>query len=72
MSMVQINHDRQQDLPVAECDKCRGEIYREETMYQWEGLWMCPECFESVIQAWMKDDLRGLALALNVDMEVQI
>jgi len=38
--------DRQCDTPAAHCDRCEGEVYREETMYAWEGAHICCVCME--------------------------
>ena len=32
------------DVPVAGCDLCGGELYRDETAYRINGETICPDC----------------------------
>lgn len=40
--------DRQCALPVAYCGRCRGEVYREDIVYTWEGGYVCAVCMEEL------------------------
>ena len=57
--------DRQQDNPVSECEKCRQEVYHGEARFQWEGRWLCPDCFRALLTAARKQ------LALEMGLEVE-
>lgn len=61
--------DPQDAIPSSTCEKCRGEVYSGETMYLWEGTWLCPDCFKSAIEKLLEADPRQLALELNLEME---
>ena len=58
--------DTQQETPAAWCERCRQEVYSGETMYRWEGQWLCPECFREAIE---RTSLAQLALELRLDTE---
>lgn len=38
-------YDSQTTPASAYCEKCRQEVYRGEARFQWEGRWLCPDCF---------------------------
>lgn len=65
------NLDAQERPAVAHCEnpKCRGEIYREETTYFYEGRWLCSDCFKAEIEHILESDPRTLALAMGLDMQ---
>lgn len=64
--------DPQDAVTVAICGnrKCRGEVYSGETMYLWEGVWLCPDCFKSAVESLLSENPRQLALELDLDMRV--
>lgn len=43
--------DLQRDMPAARCAQCQGEVYREDTLYLWEGVLICEECLEDKFSA---------------------
>ena len=45
--------DSQQEIPVCSCEGCGGEIYREELLYEWQGKWVCVDCFQSEMRGWL-------------------
>lgn len=54
--------DLQCEKPVARCDRCGGEIYREDTLYAWEGTSICGLCIEdrfNALTTWEKAELLG-------------
>ena len=59
--------DRQLEWPVGRCPHCRGEVYRGERLTQWEGGWICPDCFADRVESWLNRQPEGLALALGLD-----
>ena len=40
-----IPRDLQEELPVAKCDSCKGEVYAEELVHLIDGFIICTECF---------------------------
>ena len=56
--------DTQQETPAAWCERCRQEVYSGETMYRWEGQWLCPECFRDAVN---NADLWTLAADMGLD-----
>lgn len=61
--------DVQQERPVARCNKCKGEIWREESTFIWENRELCSDCFKGLIESLMREDLTGLAYMMNVDVQ---
>ena len=57
--------DVQQDEPVCSCEYCGGEIYREETVFEWQGKWVCVDCFQSELSAWLRHDPEQAAQELG-------
>ena len=45
--------DVQQEEPVCRCEHCQGEVYREETLYEWQGRWVCVDCFQGEMSRWL-------------------
>ncbi len=43
--------DKQCDEPAAYCCLCGGEVYREDTLYVWEGRHICSACMEDKFNA---------------------
>lgn len=66
-----MNPDAQERPAVTQCEnpKCRGEIYREETTYFYEGNWICEDCFKAEVGKILRIDPRALALAMDLDMQ---
>lgn len=64
--MIKTNplRDFQRESPSCYCEKCRQEVYGGETMYLWEGQWMCPECFRIALNL---EPLDQLALELGIE-----
>ena len=56
--------DEQCETAPAWCDKCRQEVYGGETMYLWEGQWICPECFRDALNS---TDLWTLAADMGLE-----
>lgn len=45
--------DVQQEAMVCRCEGCLGEVYREETLYEWQGRWVCVDCFQGEMGRWL-------------------
>lgn len=45
--------DIQQDEPICACGACGGEVYREERLFEWQGKWVCVDCFQSELSGWL-------------------
>ena len=58
--------DPQEEVPAAFCRRCRGEVYRGETLYFWEGQPICPDCFRLVVQRLLDTSPLLLAQDLGV------
>lgn len=58
--------DPQMDRPARECDRCRGELYSGETVYNWDGKEICPDCFEEVVTDWVRKAPSEVASALRI------
>ena len=58
--------DPQQEAPAAFCRRCRGEVYRGETLYFWEGRPICPDCFRLEVQRLLDTSPLLLAQDLGV------
>jgi len=61
--------DVQRNGPVCQCQMCLGEVYREETMYEWEGKLICSDCFQDVIWVFVKAHPEELASELGIEMQ---
>lgn len=64
--MIKTNplRDFQRESHSCYCEKCRQEVYGGETMYLWEGQWMCPECFRDALN---NTDLWTLAADMGLE-----
>lgn len=60
--------DTQQAEPVVRCSKCKGEVYRDETTFVWDGKEICSDCFKELVEYLMRNDLSGLASMMDVDV----
>ena len=45
--------DTQQEEPVCTCGQCGGEVYRGESLFEWQGKWVCVDCFQSELNCWL-------------------
>lgn len=61
--------DIQQDTPACYCKHCSGEVYPGETVYKWQDKEICPDCFKSVVTAWLEEAPREVAAAMGIEME---
>ena len=60
--------DVQEDLPV-QIAGCGHEIYRDEPLFQWEGKWVCLDCFKDRMTAMLEDDPVLLACEMGLEVE---
>ena len=68
MSAIQLNPDAQDRTPVTHCEKCKGEIWRDEPIFKWDGKWVCLDCFKAAVGAPLEDD--PILLAYEMQLEV--
>jgi len=61
--------DMQNEAPVSWCDKCRQEVYRGDARYQWEGRWLCPDCFRAAVNKALNECPEQVALELGLEIE---
>lgn len=59
--------DLQEEAPAAACERCRGEVYSGETMYLWEGEWLCSDCFKAAVEAMLEGCPSQVALEMGLD-----
>lgn len=57
--------DPQDEAPAAFCEKCLGEVYREESMFDWNGIRLCADCFKDKVRAWLELSPEQVANALG-------
>ena len=57
--------DIQNDEPAARCEKCLGEVYAEETMFEWDGRDICVDCFKENVRLWLELSPQQVAGALD-------
>lgn len=57
--------DPQAEAPVCSCGACLGEVYRGETLFEWEQKKICPDCFRQKISDWLEQSPEQLADALD-------
>lgn len=50
------NPDAQARPPVSHCGRCDGEVWSDEPIFQWDGQWICLDCFKDAIKAMLEDD----------------
>lgn len=60
--------DAQEETAVATCQRCHGEIYRDEATYIWEGKEICLDCLKAAITAMLEDN--PVQLANEIGLEV--
>lgn len=60
--------DTQADSPVAHA-ACGHEIYRGELTFQWEGRWLCPDCFRSAVERALRENPALVALEMGLEVE---
>lgn len=61
--------DRQEENPVCLCGRCAGEMYAGEVLFGWEGQRLCADCFQSAVNAWVKEAPLEVAEELSVMAE---
>lgn len=57
--------DAQDETPSAYCEACRGEVYREESLFDWDGKQICPDCFKRKVRSWLELSPEQVANALG-------
>lgn len=62
--------DRQSIPPVCLCLRCGGELYPGEVGYVWNGIQICPDCFKTVVTAWLEESAQEVAAALGVETQL--
>ena len=45
---------------------CGHSIYKGEKMYEWDGKWLCPDCFLEKVEEMTLDEIAEL---LNVEVK---
>ena len=61
--------DSQRDRPAARCGRCRGEVYRGEPMYAFEGRYLCSDCLEALFTCLTTREKAALLGALEAPAE---
>lgn len=62
------NPDAQARPPVSHCGRCNGEVWSDEPIFQWDGQWICLDCFKDSIKAMLEDDPVLLAYEMQVEV----
>lgn len=57
--------DSQEETPVCYCDRCGGEVYREEMLFEWDGKRICTDCFKEKVRLWLELSPQQVARALD-------
>ena len=42
--------DIQQDEPASRCPMCGGEVWAGEVLFEWEGGFVCVDCFRDAMR----------------------
>ncbi len=42
------------------CDCCGQEVWEGETLYEWDGEWICPDCFKDKVSEYSLDEIAKL------------
>lgn len=61
--------DRQSIPPIGLCPRCGGELYPGELGYVLDDRQICPDCFKTVVIAWLEESAREVAAALGVEAQ---
>ena len=61
--------DRQGEIPVCLCGRCKGEVYSGEHIFRWERQRICVDCFKSVVTVLLNDAPYEIAGELGVEHE---
>lgn len=61
--------DVQEEAPAALCERCGGEVWRGERRFQWEGKWLCPDCFRFAVERMLRNYPESLAYELGLEVE---
>lgn len=59
--------DAQDESPVSTCQRCRGEVYRFETLFKFEGRWICVDCLREIISDLLEHSPTQMAQLLQFD-----
>ena len=59
--------DVQEDSPVCLCQKCGGEVYAGETLFEWSGKRVCVDCFKRQVSLWLELSPEQVANAMGFD-----
>lgn len=59
--------DEQEERPVCRCPGCGGEVYAGEWLTEWEGRFLCPDCFANRLESWLNLAPNEVAAALGLD-----
>jgi len=62
--------DRQKDMPVCLCGRCKGEVYSGENMFRWERQRICADCFKNAVTMLLNDAPLEIAGELSVEYEM--
>ena len=62
-------YDSQTTPASAYCEKCRQEVYHGEARIQWEGRWLCPDCFRAAVNKALRDSPEQVALEMGLEVE---
>ena len=46
--------DPRDEDPVCHCQACLGEVYRGETLFEWESKRVCVDCFKDGVTTWLE------------------
>ena len=60
--------DTQDDSPVSHAG-CGHEIYHGELTFQWEGRWLCPDCFKEAVERAVHENPAQVALEMSLEVE---
>lgn len=73
MSMLNLNPytDKQEEAPAAYCENplCQQEVYHGEARFQWEGRWLCPDCFRAAVSKALRECPEQVALEMGLEVE---
>lgn len=59
--------DAQDEMPAGCCAKCRGEIWRGESVFSWYGRVICLDCFKAEVNDMLSSTPVALAAMMGLD-----
>ena len=68
-SYIEIQGNGLEKEASAYCEKCRQEVYHGEARFQWEGRWLCPDCFRAAVNKALRDCPEQVALEMGLEVE---